>query len=118
MDVLAYADSDFANDNLTGKSVYGYVVYVGGNAISWKSKKAQTTATSTTIAELDAVYHCATECKWIGEFLVSLGIKENAGFKIRCDNQSAVKVLMEDCQDRVSEGFNPKWNHVRGMGWD
>jgi hypothetical protein len=49
MDVVAYADSDFANDKVTGKSVYGYVVFVGGNAIQWKSNKAQTTATSTTI---------------------------------------------------------------------
>ena len=61
MDVVAYADSDFANDKVSGKSVYGYVVYVGGNSVSWKSKKAQTTATSTTIAELDAIYNCATE---------------------------------------------------------
>jgi hypothetical protein len=68
-------------------------VYVSGNAVTWKSKKAQSTATSTTIAELDAIYHCATECKWIGEFLVSLGVKLKADFKIFCDYQSAVKVL-------------------------
>jgi hypothetical protein len=60
--------------------------------MTWKSKKAQTTATSTTIAELDGIYHCATECKWIGEFLVSLGVKSKEGFKIFCDNQLAVKV--------------------------
>jgi hypothetical protein len=42
---------------------------------------------------LDAIYHCATECKWIGEFLVSLGVKSKEGFKIFCDNQLAVKVL-------------------------
>jgi hypothetical protein len=93
-DVVAYADSDFANDATTGKSIYGYVIYVAGNAVSWKSKRAQTTATSTTIAELDAVYHCATDCKWISEFLVSLGYKEHATFKIYCDNQAAVKVLI------------------------
>jgi hypothetical protein len=28
--VVAYADSDFANDKVTGTSVYGYVVYIGG----------------------------------------------------------------------------------------
>ena len=94
MDVVAYADSDFANDKLDGKSIYGYVVFVGGNAVSWKSKKAQTTATSTTIAEIDAVYHSATECKWIAEFLVSLGIQRNANFKVYSDNQSAIKVLL------------------------
>jgi hypothetical protein len=66
----------------------------GGNAVMWKSKKASTTATSTTIAEIDAVYHCATECKWMCESLVSLGVKRNNSFKIYCDNQSAVKVLL------------------------
>jgi hypothetical protein len=29
--VVAYADSDFANDKVSGKSVYGYVVYVEVN---------------------------------------------------------------------------------------
>jgi hypothetical protein len=29
-------------------------------------------ATSITIAESDAVNHCAMECKWMCEFLVSL----------------------------------------------
>ena len=43
---------------------------------------------------LDAVYHCTTDCKWMGEFLVSLGIQKTANFKIYCDNQSAVKVLL------------------------
>jgi hypothetical protein len=37
--MVAYADLDFANDKVSGKSVYGYVVYVGGNAVTWKSKK-------------------------------------------------------------------------------
>ena len=37
LDVVAYADSDYANDKVSGKSVYGYVVYVGGNAVMWKS---------------------------------------------------------------------------------
>jgi hypothetical protein len=88
LDVVAYADSDYANDNVSGKSVYGYVVYVGGNAVMWKSKKALTTATSTTVAEIDSVYHCAMEYKWMCEFLVSLGVKHNTTFKIYCDNQS------------------------------
>jgi hypothetical protein len=52
MDMIGYADSDFANDKSDGKSIYGYAVFVGGNVVSWRSKKAQTTATSTTIAEL------------------------------------------------------------------
>ena len=38
------ADSGFANDGEIGKSVYGYVVHVGGNGVTWKSKKVQTTA--------------------------------------------------------------------------
>jgi hypothetical protein len=40
LDVVAYADLDYANDKVSGKSVYGYVVYIGGNAVMWKSKKS------------------------------------------------------------------------------
>jgi hypothetical protein len=92
-DILAYADSDFAADRITGKSTYGYVVFVGGNPISWKSRKSKTVSTSTTIAELEAVYQCATECIWIQQVLESWDKATSKTFKIYCDNQSTVKVL-------------------------
>jgi hypothetical protein len=62
--------------------------------VEMQCKKVSTMATSTTIAEIDAVHHCAMEYKWMCEFLVSLGVKRNNSFKIYCDNQSAVKVLL------------------------
>ena len=92
-DVVGYADSNFANDKISGKSIFGYIIYVGGNPVSWKSKKASITATSTTIAEIDAIYNCATECKWIHELVRGLKLKTESTFRIKSDSESAIKVL-------------------------
>jgi len=37
--VVAYADADFAGDLDDGKSTSGYLIYVHGILISWRSKK-------------------------------------------------------------------------------
>jgi hypothetical protein len=39
--LVGYADSDFAADRETGKSVYGYAFFIGNSLVSWKSKKSQ-----------------------------------------------------------------------------
>jgi aminoglycoside phosphotransferase len=53
---VAYADSEI-NKKVSGKSVYGYVVYVvemQSLGITKRHKPLQ-------IAELDTIYNCATE---------------------------------------------------------
>ena len=51
----SYGDSDWAVDLQSGKSVYGYFIFLSGCLISWKSKKSTTVATSTTIAEIECL---------------------------------------------------------------
>ena len=93
MEVTGYSDSNFAADLETGKSVYGYVIYVGGSPVSWKSKKSKTTATSATMAELEALYHAVTEGIWIHQMLKSLGLVKEKYIKIFCDNMAVVSLV-------------------------
>ena len=94
MEIVGYCDSDFASDKETGKSVFGYAFFLGGNLLSWKSKKSQsTTATSTTVAELEGIYQAATEGIWIREMLLNLKIGSNAPFKLYSDNTAAISVV-------------------------
>ena len=93
MEVTGFADSNFAADLSTGKSVYGYVIYVGGNPISWKSKKSKTTATSTTMAELEALYQAVTEAIWVYGLLKSMDLIKLKYIKMYSDNMGVVNLV-------------------------
>ena len=93
LEVSGFADSNFAADLETGKSIFGYSIFAGGNLISWKSKKSKTTATSTTMAELEALYQGVTEGIWVHQFLCSLGMASDKHFKMFSDNMAVVKLV-------------------------
>ena len=88
----SYGDSDWAGDLQSGKSVYGYFIFISGCLISWKSKKSSTVATSTTIAEIECVYHQCVQILWILHLFSELGIQTSTAL-IWCDCMPAVKVL-------------------------
>ena len=96
-ELVGYADSDWAADKRTGKSVYGYAFYIGGNIVSWKSKKSQTTtATSSTVAELEALYHATVEGIWLNGLLMSLGLSKEKKMLIYQDNQAVIAIVQSD----------------------
>ena len=37
--LLGYTDANWVGNNLDRKSTMGYYIFVGGNLVSWKSKK-------------------------------------------------------------------------------
>ena len=88
----SYGDSDWAGDLQSGKSVYGYFIFLSGCLISWKSKKSTTVATSTTIAEIECVYHQCVQLLWILHLFSELGILASTAL-IWCDCLPAVKIL-------------------------
>lgn len=49
--LVGYSDTDWAGDKLERKSITGYVVMLAGSAITWKAKKQQRIAASSTEAE-------------------------------------------------------------------
>ena len=50
-------DASFANDPITKKSYFGYVIMLGQNAVAWKSKLESCVALSTRDSELMAAVH-------------------------------------------------------------
>jgi hypothetical protein len=67
-DIVAYSDSDFAGDKDDRKSITGYVIFVSGSAISWKSKSQPCVTLSSTEAEYVALNEMVREVKFIYHF--------------------------------------------------
>ncbi|CAN6726258.1 unnamed protein product [Malus baccata var. baccata] len=61
LDIKAFSDADWASDPNDRRSTTGLIVYLGGNPISWSSKKQQTVSKSSTEAEYRALSSTAAE---------------------------------------------------------
>ena len=70
--ITGYTDSDWAGDKDDRRSTSGYVFLLGGGAISWKSRKQDVVATSSTEAEYVALTEAAKESVWLRRLLIEL----------------------------------------------
>ena len=60
-ELLGFADASWASDLDSRRSTTGYVFFLDGNVVSWKSKRQPTVATFRTEAEYMALYAAAQE---------------------------------------------------------
>ncbi|GJT36008.1 retrovirus-related pol polyprotein from transposon TNT 1-94 [Tanacetum coccineum] len=74
-EVSGYTNADWAENRTDGKSTSGYFTFVGGNLVTWRSKKQK-----------------------IKRILRDLGIDHTDPMKLYCDNQAAVKICNNPVQ--------------------
>ncbi|KAL3375877.1 hypothetical protein AABB24_002705 [Solanum stoloniferum] len=90
--VKAYCDSDWAACPYTRKLVSGYIVLLGNNPLSWKSKKQETISLSSAEAEYKALRKVARELVWLNKLLAELTLTLPAPIEVYCDSQSALHI--------------------------
>ena len=60
--------------------------FVGGNLISWKSKKQVVVARSSAEAEYRSMAHGVSELLWVRYLLSEIGVKAEESMMLYCDN--------------------------------
>jgi hypothetical protein len=91
-----FADADWATDTSDRKSQSGYVFMVYGGAVSWRSKKQPTIATSSCEAEIISLSMSMKEALWLRMLMTELKlINPDEPTKVFEDNQGA-KALVSD----------------------
>ncbi|XP_057520735.1 protein ACCELERATED CELL DEATH 6-like [Amaranthus tricolor] len=76
LDLIGYTDVDWAGDRDDRKSTSGYFTFVGGNLVTWKSKKQKVVALSSAEAEFRGIAKGVTEIRWIRKLLGELGFHQ------------------------------------------
>ena len=87
--IECFTDADWARSKEDRRSTSGYCVFVGGNLVSWKSKKQGVVSRSSAKSEYKAMTQSACEIMWLHQLLVEVSIKTVVPAKLWCDNQAA-----------------------------
>ena len=90
--VKGFSDADWTGCPMDRRSTSGYCVFVGGNLVSWKSKKQAVVSRSSAESEYRAMAHTTSELVWISYLLHQLGIESSGVMQLWCDNRAAIHI--------------------------
>ena len=88
--IEAYSDAGYAGDKVYQKSTTWSCIYVGGNLVTWCSRKQKVISCSSAEAEYRVMPATAREMVWLQSFVQDLGITTSMPMPMHCDNQAAI----------------------------
>ena len=90
--VECFTNADWVGSKEDRRSTSGNCVFVGGNPVSWKSKKQGVVSRSSAESEYRAMTQSVCEIMWLHQLLMEVGIKTVVPGKVWFDNQAALHI--------------------------
>ena len=90
--IECFSDADWVGSKEDRRSTSGWCVFVGGNLVSWKSKKQNIISRSSAVSEYRAMTQSVCEIMWIHQLLMEVSIETPVPAKLWCDNQAALHI--------------------------
>ena len=98
LQVEAYTDADWAGSVSDRRSTSGYCTFVGGNLVTWRSKKQSVVARSSAEAEFRTMAQRICELIWLRTLLKELRVAQTNTMKLYCDNKVAINIAHNHVQ--------------------
>lgn len=103
MSLEVYTDSDYVGSVSDRRSTSGYCAFLGGNLVTWKSKKQPVVARSSAEAEFCAIALGVCELLWLEIILKDLKFSVEKPMKLYCDNKSAINIAHNPVQHECTK---------------
>ncbi len=88
--LVMFCDSDYAGDTDTRKSVSGYILFVKGVPVAWRSKAQSTVTLSSSEAEWISLSEAVKEIMFVLQLLQTMKIKVQLPVTVLVDNVGAI----------------------------
>ena len=108
-----YCDSSYMADINDSKSVEGYIFFLNGGPITWKSRKQQNIAMSTVEAEYMALSTAVCEATHLRQKIAELEQSSEAKITIFCDAQGAITLAHKETIGHKVKHIRLRYHHVR-----
>jgi len=96
--LIAYTDSDWAQDLIKRRSVTGYFFRLANGIISWQLRSQKTVALSSTEAKYMALSDCSHQAVWMKTVFSELGMPLGT-IPICSDNQGSIFISSNPVQE-------------------
>ena len=87
-----YTDVDYGESIIDRRSTSGYCMFLGGNLVTWRSKKQDVVARSSAEVEYRAVSYGIQEVTWVRKILKDLLIRQEGPIIMHCDSKPAIDI--------------------------
>jgi len=113
--LVAYADSDWANDPVKRKSTSGYIVLFNGAPVSWHSGLQSIVALSTCEAEYVSLSDAVRELSYLREIARFLHQDLSQPTTIFEDNQGTIDLVNNPVHHSRTKHIDVKYHYIRAM---
>jgi hypothetical protein len=117
-DLVSYSNSDWAGNPETRVSVTGFIIYLLGAPICWRSKGQKGVTLSISKAEYVAMSEAVKEIRFIHFLLKGMGVDVKLPIAVRCDNVGAIFMAENSSSGIRTRHIYTRYHFVREHGED
>ncbi|WZZ44848.1 hypothetical protein YC2023_041107 [Brassica napus] len=114
-EVVGSCDADWTGDRVDRRSTTGYCTFIGGNLVTWKSKKQKVISSSSAEAKYRTMLKLTNELVWIKGILKHLENKQSTRMTMHCDNQAAIHIASNSVFHERTKHIEVDCHKVRQM---
>ena len=113
--IQAFSDANYASDKITRRSVTGYVIFLCGNLVMWRSNMQKCVTLSSTESEYVALSMCVQDILFLKQLLESLHLNVSTPIKIYVDNTGSIDLANSWSSTGRSKHIDIRHHFIRDL---